>query len=279
MKKCILLLSVTFQALFLSAAFAEELEMVNRPVNISGLTGLLITTAPYTLPKGMVEVGISAISENSYKPYYGLTEYPATITLGIRGNMEIGLRGSYFFRKEEPTKKERGAGDTELSYKWNFMPQPEYSHRPALSLIVAGIAPTAAQDSKMNSVSHWGARAGFSTGTEISWGDHVMAICADAQVAFQDLSDELDKDIYGIINAGALFPISKYRNLQMLIEYTIVTGRNRITVNGGDYSAVTYGLRLVSERFNFTIGTRFVHKELEGYDDSGKVIGMLSMKF
>lgn len=279
MKKHLLVLLVTLHAVSLSSAYAEELELLNRPANISGLTGLLITTSPYTLPKGVIEAGVSAISENSYRPYYGLTEFPATVTVGIGRNREIGLRSSYFLRKEEATKKERGAGDTEVSYKWNFRPQTEASNKPAFALIATGIAPTADTKANMNSVSHWGSRVGFSAGTEISWGDHILAICADAQLALQDLSDESARDIYGIVNAGILFPISKYRNLQMLVEYSIVNGRNKMTVNGGDYSSVTYGIRLVSERFNFSIGTQFVHKELEGYDDSGKVIGMLSMKF
>jgi hypothetical protein len=38
-------------------AVAEELEIVNRPVNTSGLTGLLMTTSPYTLAPGTVEIG------------------------------------------------------------------------------------------------------------------------------------------------------------------------------------------------------------------------------
>ncbi len=65
----------------------------------------------------------------------------------------------------------------------------------------------------------------------------------------------------------------------MLLEYSIVAGKNHVSIFGGDYTAITYGLRLVNEQINFTIGTQFINKDTEGYDDSGRVIGMMSVKF
>jgi len=49
-------------------------------------------------------------------------------------------------------------------------------------------------------------------------------------------------------------------------------------VEGGDYTAATYGLRLLSEQFNLTIGTQFLRKRTEGYGNSGRVVGLMSMK-
>jgi hypothetical protein len=131
----------------------------------------------------------------------------------------------------------------------------------------------------MDSVAHWGARLGISAGTEIGWKDYIVAIYADGQVAGQDLTEARLRDLYGIFNAGLLFPISKYRNLQMFIEYSVITGKDRTSLTGGDHSALTYGLRLVSERFNLTIGTQSIRKKIEGLDDSGRVIGLISIKF
>lgn len=175
---------------------------------------------------------------------------------------------------------ERRTGDLELAYKWNFLPQPEDSIRPAVALIIAGIAPTDKNsDVKTDTVAHWGMRLGISTGTEISWKEHILGIYADAQVKGKDPADKQTRDVFEIYNAGLLFPISKYQNLQMFIEYTLVHGKQTITVEGGDYSGFTYGIRLVSERFNFTIGTQFLRKQAEGYDPSDKIIGLISMKF
>ncbi|HAK60356.1 MAG TPA: hypothetical protein DCO77_08230 [Nitrospiraceae bacterium] len=262
---------------FSAALFAEEIELVNRPANTSGLTGLLVTTSPFTLETGTVETGIAAFDENSSKPNYILTEYSAYIVMGIAQHMELALKGSYFH--EETSLKKRGAGDTEITYKWNFLRQPQDSSVPAVALIIAGIAPTGDTTKALNRVQHWGARVGFATGTEITWEDHVLGMYADAYVAFQDLSDDQIRDLYHIVNAGMLFPISKHQNLQLLLEYTIVSGKERENIDGLDYTAVTPGLRLVSERFNLSMGIQFLSKELELHDDSSRVIGMLSMKF
>lgn len=269
--------------LWSAAAPAEELEIVNHPVNTSGLTGLLITTSPYTLTPGTVEIGASIQSENSIRPDYTITEYPLSVTVGISNTSELAFKSSYFSIAEGATGSTvmtRTSGDLELSYKWNFMPQPEASMRPAVAMVVSGIMPTEHNnDMKANSVSHWGMRLGIAVGTEVSWKDHVLGIYADGQVAGQDLTNKKLKDLYGIVNAGLLFPISKYQNLQMFIEYSLITQKDVMTLSGGDYTALTYGLRLVTERFNLTIGTQSLHKQIEGYDNSGRVIGLMSMKF
>jgi len=266
-----------------SAALAEELEIVNHPVNTSGLTGLLITSSPYTLTPGTVEIGASIQSENSVRPDYTITEYPLSATFGISNRSELAFRSSYFTITEGPSGSNvitRKTGDIELSYKWNFIPQLEASMRPAVALIITGIMPTANNsDLKTNSVSHWGMRLGMSAGTEISWKDHVLGIYVDGQVAGQDLTDNKLKDLYGIFNAGLLSPISKYQNLQMFIEYSLITQKALMTLSGGDYTALTYGLRLVTEQFNLTMGIQSLHKQVEGYDNSGRVIGLMSMKF
>jgi len=285
----VLLGAGVFLSLSLNPVFAEELDIVNRPVNTSGLTGLLFTTAPYTLAPGTVELGASLVSESSTTPNYSLTESPLSISVGVTKNSELALRGSYFQIKEGPTGTAptvRKTGNLELSYKWNFLPQPEDSIRPAVALIIGGILPTGKNyDTKIDAVIHWGMRLGLSGGTEIRWKDHIFGIYADAQVKGQDLTKKSLSDLYEMYNAGLLFPISKYQNLQMFIEYTLVTGRKSTNpdgskiLNGGDYSGLTYGIRLVSERFNLTIGAQFLRKETEGYDKSGKVIALLSMKF
>ncbi len=266
-----------------SVAVAEELEMVNRPVNTSGLTGLLITTSPFTLTPGTVEIGASIQSENSIRPDFTITEYPLSATVGITNSSELAFKSSYVTISEGPTGSNvitRKTGDIELSYKWTFLPQPEASKRPAVALIVTGIMPTEHNsDMKTNSVSHWGMRIGMSVGTEINWKEYMLGIYADGQMAGQDLTNNKLKDLYGIINGGLLFPISKYKNLQMLIEYSLITQKDMMTLSGRDYTALTYGLRLVTEQFNLTIGTQSLHKHIEGYDNSSRVIGLMSVKF
>ena len=270
--------------------YAEDLELINRPVNASGLTGLLFTTSPYTLPQNTMEIGASMLVENSVLPEYTITEYPLTISYGLSQKSELGFKASYYHIKEvlttaatttTTTTTEWRTGDLELSYKRTILSQPEFSMRPALALIIAGSAPTNNnnRDNTINSIAHWSMRMGIAAGTEINWRDHVLGIYGDIQVKGQDLTEPRLRDVYGIANMGLLFPISKYQNLQMFFEYSIVNGKEIITLDGGDYSAFTYGLRLVSEQFNFTIGTQFLHKTIANYDNSGRVVMLTSMKF
>jgi hypothetical protein len=279
MKKNIVLAFVTCFVFAANAAYAEELEMINRPVNLSGLTGLLYTTTPFTVPSNTVEISAAAISEKSTVPNYDINEMPSmAITVGFLDTMEFAVKSSYFHKSIQEGNKERGFGDTELSYKWTFLPQPDRP-LPAVAFILTGIAPTSDKEAGIAGVTHWGARTGLSLGREIIWGDHVIGLYADGQLVVHDLNDQNLRDKYGMANAGILFPVSKYRNLQMLMEYSLVNGIDRITPEGGDYSAITYGLRVVTERINLSIGTQFVHKLVEGFENSSRVIGMMSVKF
>ncbi len=259
--------------------FADELDVVNRPVNTSGLTGLLVTLSPYTAPRGVVELGVSGLDESSIKPTYSQSEFPLTITIGITDRSELALRGSYWHVEDAFTKKSRGAGDAELSWKWNVIAAEEQSARPAAALIITGIFPTGDQEKGFSRVEHWGARAGLSGGIELAWEEHIMAIYADIQVTIQDLSDERLRDRHHSANAGLLLPVSKHRNIQLMLEYNIVSGRDRDSIDGLDHTAVTPGLRLVSERFNLSMGMQFLRKEQPAQEDSTRVISTISMKF
>ena len=278
MKRCIPIFLLVFCLLAPARLGAEELDMINRPVNTSGLTGLIITTSPFTLPLRTIEIGAMVLTENSLLPKYTSNYYPLTISYGLASNKEISLKAQYVALDPDNGIKARGMGDTDISFKWNVLPQPENRNRPGIALIATGTFPTGDREAGTNSVSHWGCRAGLSVGSEIVWEDLFIGLYADVQAAMQDLSDDLQKDSYTLMNAGILVPISKYRNLQMLIEFNRRIGKEIVNIDGGDYSAVTYGLRLVSEKFNFTFGTQFIHKSEEGYNNSSRVLGIVSVK-
>jgi hypothetical protein len=237
-----------------------------------------VTTSPFTLPPKSLEIGMMVLSENSLVPKYTSTAYPVTVSRGMSHNSEIALKSAFHYVNEDPDQISRGMGDTELSYKWNVRPQTEISSIPGIAMTLTGVFPTGDRVAGTNSVSHWGGRLGISIGSELTWEDHIIGIFADGQVAVQDLSDNELKDSYSLVNAGIVFPISKYRNLQMIIEYNQCKGKSIITIDGVDFNAVTYGLRLVSERFNFTFGTQFIHKSQEGFSDSNRVMGIMSIK-
>ena len=94
----------------------------------------------------------------------------------------------------------------------------------------------------------------------------------------QDLSSTEKRDQYYTANAGILLPISKYRNLQMFLEYNILHDHDRISLYEVDYTAVTYGLRLVNSRYNLTFGTQFKRRADSGYDNASRITLIASMK-
>jgi hypothetical protein len=237
---------------------AQELEMINRPVNTSGLTGLLYTTSPFTLPQGVFEIGTGLVTERSDLPDYSVYNYVLTLSYGLNDTMEMAIKADYWKEKQEQLTK---------------LP------RPAVSLFAVGILPTGDRTAGTNSVAHWGSRAGLSLGSEILIEDYVMGVYGDLSATVQDLSDTELRDWYHTVNAGIQLPISKYRNLQMFVEYNRQKGKDVVTLHDDDYSAFTYGLRLVNVRFNFTFGAQFIHKY--GNDnnrDTSKLIGILSIK-
>jgi hypothetical protein len=278
MKRRVWLILIFFTFLAPPGLRAEELELINRPVNTSGLTGLLITTSPFTLPPRTFEIGAAVLSEKSLVPKFTSTSYQLTMSYGLASNKEVALKAQYLYRNEDPDIRSRGMGDTELSFKWNVLPQPEDRYRPGIAVIGTGIFPTGDREAGTNDISHWGCRIGLALGSEIAWEDRIIALYADGQAALQDVSDKTLRDSYTLLNAGILVPISKYRNLQVLVEFNLRSGKDHVTVDGGDYSAVTYGLRLVRERFNLTFGTQFINRSTEGYNNSSKLLGMLSVK-
>jgi len=89
-------------------------------------------------------------------------------------------------------------------------------------------------------------RFGIAIGSEIEWQDYVFGAYADYQYALQDLSDDQYRTSI-TPEHRLLMPISKYRNLQLLIEYNRMDAGTS-DAHEVDYSAMTYGLRLVSER-------------------------------
>jgi len=134
-------------------------------VNTSGLTGLLITTSPFTLRAHVRDRGNGAV-ENSLVPKFSSTSYPLTISLGLASNREIALRTAYLYRNEDPGLKSRGMGDTELSFKWSVFPQPENHYRPGIAVLASGSsrqatkkpAPTASVTGAAGPVLPWEAR-------------------------------------------------------------------------------------------------------------------------
>ncbi len=263
------------------AASAQELDIINRPVNIHGMSGLIETSSPYTLPPHTIEVGLAALSEQSAVPDLSFNQMPLlTISYGASSSSEVAFRTSYIHTTTDQEAKQRGAGDAELSWKWIFLEPKETSSTPGAGLFLTAIVPlTRKNEAAIGGVAHWGAKLGITLGRELYWGDQLLGLYADGQIIVRDLTDDLIRDRYTMANLGLLLPISKNRNLQVIAEYGATSGVDKPTTDTIDHTVITFGLRLVTERLNITIGTQFLRKHEEGFENSSRVIADTGFKF
>ena len=67
--------------------------------------------------------------------------------------------------------------------------------------------------------------------------------------------------------------------VQVIVEYNYVTQKDVLTPEGGNFSAVTPGLRFVTPSLNITAGVQFLTKDLPGFENDQRYIGTLSYQF
>jgi hypothetical protein len=257
--------------------------VVNRPVNIQGLTGLIVTNSAYTQPKNSFTIGLSGMLENSNVPNYSITEGILTGTYGVTDAIEVGFKGRTVGSSlRSPKFRKIGAGDTDLLCKWRLSSQGE--DLPAIAVGAALTLPTGDQSKGFHEVKHEGVRL-MLIGThekEMPEEDIVIGFYVEGQVV---LNDQLEgrnnpyRDKYGVINAGILVPVTEGRQVQVIVEYNYVTQKNIVTPEGGNFSAVTPGLRFVTPSLNITAGVQFLTKDLTGFQNDQRYIGTLSYQF
>ncbi|MDA8422368.1 MAG: hypothetical protein M0Z89_03440 [Nitrospiraceae bacterium] len=258
--------------------------VVNRPVNIQGLTGLIVTNSAYTQPKNKFTIGLSGMLENSNVPNYSVGEGILTGTYGVTDTIEVGFKGRTVATNLGSSKnREIGAGDTDLLFKWRLSSQGE--DLPAIAVGAALTLPTGDQSKGFHEVKHEGVRL-MLIGThekEMPEEDIVIGFYVEGQVVLNDqLEGRLNnpyRDKYGVINAGILVPITEGRQVQVIVEYNYVTRKDVLTPEGGNFSAVTPGLRFVTPSLNITAGVQFLTKDLPGFENDQRYIGTLSYQF
>jgi hypothetical protein len=257
--------------------------VVNRPVNVQGLTGLIITNSAYTQRKGSMVIGLSAFAENSSKPDFSLLQGIATVTGGITDRIEIGAKTKVIATNTggSATRK-TGAGDTDLLCKWRISSAGE--NLPAIALGLAYTLPTAESAKGFSEVKREGIRAMVigSSEKEMS-GGYAFGVYFEGQIVFIDKlrrqSTSQYADTYGVINTGVLFPLLENRRLQAIVEYNQVVKKNTVTLYDENLAAVMPGLRYVTPNLNISLGVQFLRRDQTGADNSNRYVGTLSYAF
>jgi hypothetical protein len=257
--------------------------VVNRPANVQGLTGLIITNSAYTQRKGRIVAGLAAIAENSQEPDFSIAQGIATVTAGVTDRIEVGLKaqvvGTNFGSSET---REIGVGDTDLLFKWRISTQGETL--PSIALGLAYTLPTGEESKGFRSVEHEAIRfMVIGTSEQEMPGDYFIGIYFEGQIVNTDRLPGEDakpySEKYGVVNVGLLFPLTESRSLQAILEYNTVVKKDIPSVYEQNHKAYMPGLRYVTENFNISLGLQFINREDPVFEDDLRYIGTLSYAF
>ena len=257
--------------------------VVNRPVNVQGLTGLIITNSAYTQRKGRIVAGLASIAENSDSPDFSILQGIATITAGITDRIEVGIRAQAFGTNlGSSATREVGVGDTDFLIKWRATSQGETL--PAIALGLGYTLGTGNSDKGLSGVEHQSARLLVIGTSETEMpGDYFIGIYFEGQLVYSDRvlwsSPPSSSEKYGVINAGLLLPLSEDRRMQVLLEYNGVFKKDIPTVYEQNSQSFMPGLRYVTPNLNISVGVQFYDREDENAPDNVRYIGTLSYAF
>jgi hypothetical protein len=263
--------------------YNDPTTVVSRPVNIQGLTGLIITNSAYTQPKGRMVIGLSAMAENSKVPDFSIVQGMATLTGGITDRIEIGARAKVIATNlGSSDTRETGAGDTDLLVKWRATSAGDTL--PAIALGLAFTLPTGDSSKNLREVKSEGIRLMVIGTTEQEMpGDYFIGVYFEGQLVFNDNlrgpSSSAYSDKYGVFNAGVLLPLTRDRRFQAILEYNTVTEKDVVTLYDGDYSALMPGLRYVTPNLNISFGVQFLRRDQEGVDNNARYVGTVNYAF
>lgn len=272
----------------LSQEEQEELQddpsiVVNRPVNVQGLTGLIMTNSAYTQPKGRVVAGLATIAENSHHPDFSIVQGIATVTAGIADRVEFGVRGHVIATNlGSSATREVGAGDTDLLLKWRASSSGELL--PAIAFGLAFTLPTGDSAKGLRGVEHEGARIMVIGTTEQEMpGDYFIGVYFEGQIVSNDWTTRGDaksrSDKFGVFNAGVLFPLIENRRLQAILEYNAIVKKDIPTVYEENHKSIMPGLRYVTKDFNISLGVQFYHRDAAGASNDLRYVGTISYAF
>ena len=260
----------------------EVIPIVNRPANIYGLTGLMVTTSAYSLAAGKFEAGVSVLSEKSTKLGYNVLQVPVTATYGLTDQLEVGLRTKYAsVESTSPRTTRSGVGSAELALKYRFGTD---SDMPELAVGLVGILPAGSDTKGLNEARHRGMKVVAMATSETKLGESsFLGLYFEGQVVFIDRGSKTpNSDRYYVYNAGLLLPLSSDNRLQGMLEFNGITKKSGGTtadpleVNEG---GVTPALRFVTKKLNVTAGAQIMDKKVAEYKDTVRWICTVGYTF
>ncbi len=262
----------------------DEALVVNRPPSLQGLTGLMFMNTAFTRKAGNLALGITVLGENSDTPDYSIVQGNVTLTLGLADNIEIGAKAKMIYTDiGSSTTQQSGLGDSEVALKWRIRSQSEGGSIPALALGIGGILPTGDRSKGFEEVTKNGLKIMVIASSETRVLDSsFVGVHFEAQAVLVDQitrDDPPTQEMYGVINAGLNFSLNEDNSAQIMVEYNQVVRKDIPTLDMGNYTGVSLGLRYVSKFLTWSAGGQVVTKEDIGFEDTLRLVGMLSLNY
>ena len=266
------------------ARTSDQIVVVNRPPNIHGLTGLMVTNSAYTQGAGHFALGASVLGEDSDTPDASLLQGIGTLTIGLSDTVELGGKAKFLVANAgSSATQEEGLGDTEVALKWRFRGQSKGETIPAMAIGIGGIIPTGDSAKGFEEVRENGLKIMLIATSETPiLEDSFIGVYFEAQAVFIDQitrDDPVTQENYGIINAGLLLPLSENNHSQWILEYNAVVDKDIPTLGEGDYTAFATAFRYVTANLNITVGGQYLMKDLPGFENTVRFIGTASVNF
>lgn len=257
--------------------------LINRPVNLQGLTGLIMTNSAYTQPKGSITIGVASIAEDSDDPNFSIIRGITTITAGLTDSLEASLRANAFAINLGSSKtREEGFGDIDLMLKWRLTEQTDLL--PAIALGFSYTAPTGDEQKGFRGVEDQSLRLMVIGTSESEIPENiVLGMYFEGQLVYNDRlpweDADYQSDKFGVVNAGLLVPITKSRELQAILEYNTVVKKNFPSVYEEDHQAVMPALRFVTENLNISMGVQLYRRTDGDSSKTNRYLGTLNYRF
>lgn len=277
MRRMILLLSlVIFYSPFTNAWASDPTEFVKTSPTVFGPSGLLFTQSADTLAPGKIEIGASFSYEQSDRPDITLNELLPTVTIGLLDRLELSARADYLF-VNVVGQEERTLQDVDISLKWRFIDENKKDNLPAAGLSFTYFKPTGKDE--LRQFGSWGLKALIVSSAEAELGKPygiLVGFYFNGGIMISDLGKSFEER-HSLIDFGTLFPLTKSRRLQLLLEINITNQSD--TLFEGDYTGVTAALRYVNPHLNVTGGIQKRVRSATNIDDTNRFIIQGSVLF
>lgn len=251
---------------------------VRHNTNLNGLTGLSYTGIADTIGHLNFAMNFALASESSDNPADHILSFPLTMTLGIGDAMEIGIVAQYINVYTNDNSEDKSFTDSEISAKWRIR-KPQEESPYSLAFGIALKLPTG--EYALGGIEDFGLRTNFLISSEITLENNkYIGRYGELELVADDfLEQSLNKDLYGGLNLGLLYPLGDKNQIHAAIELRGTYNKNHPVFKTGDRYSLMPSLRYANKRYNFLGGVEYIKRSDDEAKDSFRFVSSFGFQF